>query len=39
MSMSRPPGTTVRRDATTLARLLDRPRGSVVKVRAPEEMP
>ena len=32
--MIRTPGTTIRRDGTNLASLLDRPRGSVVEVRA-----
>jgi hypothetical protein len=39
MIMSRTLGPTVRRDGTTLARLLNRPRGSVVQVRAREETP
>jgi hypothetical protein len=37
--MIRMPGTTGRCDGTKLACLLDRPRGSVVEVRAREEMP
>jgi hypothetical protein len=39
MIMNRTPGTTVRRDGTVLAGLPDRPRGSVVEVRAREETP